>query len=142
MAGRRLRRLIRIISARSGMSRLIYFDACYCICYTILVILENIQKSFQKNTVLYSRHALVEMRSEEFGRISDTEVFESILNSEIIMEYPEDKPYPSVLIFGKTKKNRPLHIVCAFNSDEELAIVITVYQPNPKHWKDFKRRKQ
>jgi len=52
-----------------------------------------------------------------------------------------DKPYPSLLIFGKTSVGRPLHTVCSYNENEEVAIVITVYQPNPDLWIDHKRRR-
>jgi len=44
----------------------------------------------------------------------------------IVKEYPDDKPYPSILIFGKTNRERPLHIVCAYDSEEDHTIVITV----------------
>ena len=31
------------------------------------------------------------------------EILRSVLNGEIIEEYPKDKPYPSCLVFGKLK---------------------------------------
>ena len=65
-------------------------------------ILERIQKCCQLDSVYYSRHALDEMKNEEFGRVHVNEVLESILNGEIIQEYPEDSPYPSVLFYGQT----------------------------------------
>jgi hypothetical protein len=105
-------------------------------------MLEYIKEYFQKSSIFYSRHALDEMRSETFGRIFDFEVSESIMNGEIIMSYPEDKPYPSILLYGKTNKGRPLHIVCSCNKEEKTAIVITVYQPDPERWIDYKRRKK
>lgn len=51
------------------------------------------------------------MRTEEFGRIREQEVFEAIMNGEIIEEYVNDKPYPSMLIYGRAQSERPLHIV-------------------------------
>jgi len=81
------------------------------------------------------------MISEESGRIEDEEVYQAICVSEVIEEHPNDTPYPSVLIFGRTKKDRPWHILCAYNHHEELVIIVTVYQPNPQLWVDFKRRK-
>jgi hypothetical protein len=91
---------------------------------------------------LYTGHAKFEMKNEEFGRIHDYEVYEAVCNGEVIEEYPEDKPYPSVLILGRTKEERVLHIVCAYNKEEDLAITITAYQPNPELWIDYKRRKK
>lgn len=82
------------------------------------------------------------MGVEELGRIFDHEVYEAVCSGEVIEEYPEDKLYPSVLIYGRTTSDRPLHIVCAYDIEEDLSIVITVYQPNPDLWIDYKRRKQ
>lgn len=36
---------------------------------------------------------------EEFGKIREQEVFEAITCGEIIKEYENDKPYPSMLIY-------------------------------------------
>lgn len=100
-----------------------------------------IRKCFESDAVFYTNHAKHEMEYEEFGQIYDHEVYEAICKGEIIEEYPDDEPYPSVLIYGKTKATKPLHIVCAYNHDENLAIIITVYHPNPELWIEFKRRR-
>jgi hypothetical protein len=84
---------------------------------------------------------LAEMESEESGEIREREVFEVALGGKIIEDYPEDEPYPSCLIYGRTSENRPLHVVCAFAKDEETAIIITTYEPDPRRWIDFERRK-
>ena len=81
------------------------------------------------------------MRTEEFGRIREEEVFEAIMSGGIIEEYRDDKPYPSLLIYGRTQNERPLHVVCAYSGEDDLAIVITAYQPDPNLWIDFKRRR-
>jgi hypothetical protein len=82
------------------------------------------------------------MEGEESGEIKDEEVFETVLTGKIIEDYPEDEPYPSCLIYGRTTQNRPLHVVCAYSEDENLAIVITAYQPHPERWIDFSRRQK
>lgn len=102
----------------------------------------KISECFESNSVIYTRHAKLEMEIEEFGRVFDHEVFEAVCNGEIIEEYLEDRPYPSVLIFGRTALDRPLHIVCAYNVEENLAIVITVYHPDPELWVEYKGRKK
>ena len=103
--------------------------------------IQKIQKSFASNLVLYTNHAKFEMENEEFGRILDKEIFESVINGEVIEKYLTDKPYPSVLIFGETNIGRPLHTVCSYNKDEETTIIITVYHPDPDLWIDYKRRR-
>ena len=105
-------------------------------------MIEEIQKCFITDAVVYTQHARWEMRAEEFGPITDREVYEAVCNGEVIEEYPQDKPYPSVLIFGRTSSGRPLHIVCAYASEEKLAIVVTVYQPHPERWNSYRRRKR
>lgn len=82
------------------------------------------------------------MRTEEFGRIREQEVFEAIMSGEIIEKYGNDKPYPSMLIYGRAQSERPLHIVCAYSEEDDLAIVITAYQPDLKLWMDYRRRKR
>jgi hypothetical protein len=104
--------------------------------------IQKIRKCFEFDSVFYTRHAKVEMGVEELGRIFDHEVYEAVCSGEVIEEYPEDKLYPSVLIYGRTTSDRPLHIVCAYDIEEDLSIVITVYQPNPDLWIDYKRRKK
>ena len=105
-------------------------------------MLQQIQDCFKLEKVLYTKHAKDEMEKEEFGEISDKEVFEAVLNGKIIETYREAEPYPSCLIYGKTSENRPLHIVCAYSRESNMVVVITVYQPNPEKWIDFERRRR
>lgn len=99
-----------------------------------------IRRCFDQERVLYSSHARREMRREEFGPIADREVYEAVCAGEMIEDYLGDKPYPSLLIFGTTSGGRPLHVVCAHDPDENTAIVITAYQPDPARWVDHRRR--
>ena len=83
------------------------------------------------------------MESESLGVIHIDELLEVLESGEIIEDYPDDKPYPSCLIFGRAQSGRPLHIVCAPVSDETLLIVITTYEPDPNKWEaDLKKRKR
>jgi hypothetical protein len=102
--------------------------------------LKCIHNCFANDKVLYTSHSLKEMKNEEFGEIFDEEVYEAVMNGEIITEYLDDKPYPSVLILGFTKQNRPIHIVSAYNELDDNSIIITVYHPDPNNWIDYKRR--
>ena len=105
-------------------------------------MLKEIRECLKYDKILYTKHAKDEMESEEFGEIKEKEVHQAVLNGKIIEEYPEDEPYPSCLIFGKTPENRPLHIVIAYSIEDDLAIIITAYQPNPEKWIDFERRRR
>lgn len=90
----------------------------------------------------FSSHAKEEMLYDESGVIHEHEVREAIDSGEIIEKYAVKRPYPSFLVYGRTCNNRPLHIVCAPIVDEKILIIITVYQPNPKLWENYRRRLQ
>jgi len=91
----------------------------------------------------FTDHARREMESEPFGLIRVDEVLQALDAGEIIEEYPEDKPYSSCLILGRTLAGRPIHVVCAPVSTDRRLIVITTYQPDPERWEaDFKQRKR
>jgi hypothetical protein len=82
------------------------------------------------------------METEPLGRVSVEEVLRTLETGTIIEEYPNDKPYPSALILGRTATGRPLHIVCAPVLLEKRLIIITTYEPDPHRWEsDCRRRK-
>jgi hypothetical protein len=104
-------------------------------------MLKKIRKSFESESVLYTRHAKEEMDLEEFGEIKEHEVCEAVMNGKVIEDYPDDEPYPSCLIYGITQTGRPLHVVSAYAEDEQRSIIITVYHPDPDRWIGFERRR-
>ena len=66
--------------------------------------------------------------------INEKEVYGAVSIGKLIDYYPDDEPCPSCLIYGKTYENRPLHMVCIYASDFDMALIITVYQPAPEKW--------
>ena len=89
--------------------------------------------------IAYRLHASKRMFERE---ISDNEIETVLKNGEIIENYDDDYPLPSVLINGITENNRPLHCVVAINHNEKQLIIVTVYEPDPMKWlNDFTRRK-
>ncbi len=64
-----------------------------------------------------------------------------IKHGDVIMEYHDDKPYPSQLILGFIK-GIPLHVVFAVDNEQNRGIVVTTYIPDPRLWSDdFKSRR-
>lgn len=64
-----------------------------------------------------------------------------VTNGEVIEGYPDDTPYPSYLVLGRSG-SRPIHVVAADDAASQETIVITVYEPEPGQWEsDFRRRK-
>jgi hypothetical protein len=82
------------------------------------------------------------MRTEAYGKISEAEVREAMLTGQVIKEYPDDKPYPSILVLGFTGNRRPIHVVAAHDQDEDRAVVVTAYEPDPELWYELQRRKR
>ncbi|MFQ5641242.1 MAG: DUF4258 domain-containing protein [bacterium] len=68
------------------------------------------------------------------------EIYFSVNNGEIIKQYPDDRPYPSCLLFGRSDSGDPVHSVWAYNKQNKWAVLITVYRPDPNLWIDFKKR--
>ncbi len=88
--------------------------------------------------IRFSRHAVE--RSFERGILPD-HVVQAIAIGEVIETYPEDEPYPSVLVLGYIK-GQPIHVVVAIDVATGICIVVTVYHPDPSIWaEDFKRRR-
>lgn len=76
--------------------------------------------------------------SERGIKIQD--ITNAIETGEIIEDYPEDYPFPSCLILGKSGEVN-IHIVASINAD--MIYLITAYIPNPDKWEDdFKTRKE
>ena len=72
--------------------------------------------------------------------LSEVDVLRVLQSGEVIEEYPEDQPYPSRLVLGWIG-SRPIHVVTADNQGGQQVVVITVYEPDPSHWKpDFRTR--
>ena len=72
--------------------------------------------------------------------ITVQEVREAIASAEVIEYYPNDKYGPSCLIFGITANGRPIHVQCSYPSRPLIAI-ITIYEPDPLRWIDFRTRR-
>lgn len=82
------------------------------------------------------------MLAEGFGVVTDQEVGEAVESAELLEEYLDDRPYPSCLLLGFTRSGRPLHLVAAYDEMERQAVVVTVYQPDPRKWEGCRRRRQ
>ncbi len=77
----------------------------------------------------------------EADHLSFDEIFFTVLQGEIIEDYPDDKPYPSCLIYGDTFSGEPVHSVWAYNPSNQWAVLITVYRPDPERWIDWRTRR-
>ena len=90
------------------------------------------------------RYRVTEHADEETYNdgLSLNDVTYTLLAGEIIEQYPDDKPYPSCLIFGVNKNKEPIHSVWAYNKDVGAAVLITVYRPDAGKWIGWKVRRK
>jgi len=73
--------------------------------------------------------------------VSPALVLSIISKGEVIASYPDDVPFPSVLLLGFDGQ-RPLHLVVARDQKSGLCFVVTVYLPDPDVWsEDFRTRR-
>lgn len=90
-------------------------------------------------SLLFSGHAVRKM----FERgLSKALVKSAIACGEIIVEYPDDRPYPSILALG-FPNGIPVHAVVAKGPGNDQCTVVTAYRPDPALWSaDFKTRRR
>jgi hypothetical protein len=100
-------------------------------------MIEQIRTKIQAGQFEFSKHAVDQ---SILRQISVQELREAIANGEIIEDYPEDKYGPSCLILGFAQASRPLHIQCSYPS-RPLVKIITLYEPDPVRWIDFRVRR-
>ena len=102
-------------------------------------MLEEILSKMLRRQYEFSKHSVDQSL---IRNISVDEVEEAISGRcEIIEDYPDDKYGSSCLILGFTNARRPLHLQCSYPS-RPLIKIITLYEPDPDLWVDFRIRKE
>ena len=102
-----------------------------------LYLIEQFRELNKPENMVLTQHS--RMRFSERG-IKIQDISNAIETGEIIENYPEDYPFPSCPILGKSGETI-LHIVASINDD--LIYLITAYIPDPNKWEDdSKTRKE
>lgn len=78
--------------------------------------INDIITAIRDNRIRITDHADEEAEADG---LSFDEVLFSVLQGEIIEDYPEDRPYPSCLIHGMTFTGEPIHSVWAYNGESQ-----------------------
>ena len=97
--------------------------------------MKPIQDKIRKGECRVSDHAVKRMIKREITRL---EINEAVINGEIIEEYPDDKYSSSCLIYRKTNSGRDLHVQLSLPPS---VVIVTVYDPDPEEWIDYKIRR-
>ena len=100
--------------------------------------LNKLREYYRQEKVIITIHAQERLRQRG---IKAKDVRNCVMTGEIIEQYPDDFPFPSCLIFGKTINGKILHVVA---SDEGTGSrIITAYFPgNIKFEDDLKTRRE
>ena len=104
----------------------------------VLMDIEQIIEAIRHNRLRITDHADEEAHADT---LNYDEIFFTVLQGEIIEDYPEDTPYPSCLIYGDTFEREPIHSVWAYNEENRWAVLITVYRPDPARWLNWQARR-
>jgi hypothetical protein len=99
--------------------------------------IDQARKNIAAGRFEFSRHAF--HRAIE-RNISAAEIIEAGTKAEVIEEYPDDKYLPSCLLFGFTRKLRPLHMQVCY-TDVNVVKIITLYEPDSRQWKEYRKRR-
>ncbi len=100
-------------------------------------VIGRIRAKIQQGRFEFSQHATDRAIIRD---IRVRELREAMQEAELVESYPEDKYGPSYLVLGFTDSGRPLHVHCSHPS-RPLIKIITLYEPSPSIWVDFKYRR-
>ncbi|MEN6544498.1 MAG: DUF4258 domain-containing protein [Armatimonadia bacterium] len=104
----------------------------------MLIQRDNWLEAANSGRILWRAHAVGRMLQRQIRR---TDVLKVLLALDCVEEYPNDEPYPSVLLFGQAE-DRPLHVVAAWDVDRQQIHIVTAYEPDVDHFEaDFRRRR-
>jgi len=101
-------------------------------------MIAEIRAKFARNEFEFSKHATDRLI---LRGITVQEVREAVKVGETIEDYPHDKYGPSCLILGFTQAGRPLHVQCSYPSRRVIKVV-TVYEPDPVEWIEYRVRRE
>lgn len=100
--------------------------------------IDIIKKLCGDGAMRWTNHIFVRLLQRGIS-INDVEC--SLMNGEIIEQYPNDYPYQSCLVLGFTVNKQYLHVVCGLG--DGVLWLITAYYPNADEWADdFRTRKE
>lgn len=99
--------------------------------------IDEVRRQLAAGRYVLSRHAL---RRVIERNIRSDEIREAGGNAERIEVYPDDKYSPSALLLGYTNAGRPIHVQVSLSMTDQTKI-ITIYEPDPDEWIEFRKRR-
>jgi len=102
------------------------------------VRIEDLIDAVRNDRIRITDHADEETRADD---LTFDQVLFSVLQGEIIEDYPSARPYPSCLVYGNTFGGEPVHTVWGYNEENGWAVLVTVYRPDPNRWIHWRIRR-
>jgi len=102
-----------------------------------MAMIHDLRNKIAEGQFEFSQHAVDQ---SIIRHISVQEIREAFANGAVIEDCPNDKYGPSCLVSGFTLAGRPIHVQCSYPS-RPLVKIITVYEPDPGLWIDFRIRR-
>ncbi|MBS1249484.1 MAG: hypothetical protein MAG431_01064 [Chloroflexi bacterium] len=97
----------------------------------------QMQNRIRQREIQWRLHALEQMMKRDISRKTVRSV---LLHGERIEDYPDDWPLPSALFLGWAK-DRPIHVVAAFDKIAKIVYIVTAYEPTLDQFEsDFRTR--
>ena len=93
--------------------------------------LELIQRAVMAGRYRFTDHGEEERDADD---LTETEVLGGTADGKIIEDYPTALPMPACLVLGQLPDGAPLHTVWAYDAQNDYAVLITVYRPDPSRW--------
>jgi hypothetical protein len=82
------------------------------------------QSDSEGRSILWSRHAIVELVNEDWNREN---IEAGFLTCEVIEDYPAGpRALPDCLVLGSSRSNEAFHAVLAIDQNNERVLVVTV----------------
>jgi hypothetical protein len=101
-------------------------------------LIEELRAKIAAGRFEFSQHATDQVIARH---IRVEEIREAFAGGEVIEDYPNDKYGPSCLVLGLTAAGRPLHVQSSYPA-RPLVKLITVYEPDPELWIEFRTRRR
>ena len=101
--------------------------------------LKFIRRCIEEGKILWTYHVNMRLRGRSIPREM---VIMSRDSFEVIEEYPEDRYFPSYLLYS-VYRGEIFHVLCATDVEADNIRIVTAYRPNPEEWEsDLKTRRR
>jgi hypothetical protein len=102
-------------------------------------LLRFIQDCVSKRRIFWTYHVNMRLKKRAISR---EEILEAVGNYEIIENYPDERYFPSCLVFAKNGE-KVFHVVFALDYGDQNVRVVTAYRPDSERWEpDLKTRRK